>query len=161
MPSFDVVSEVDIHELQNAIDQAKREIATRYDFRGSKSEIALEDLLIKLTADDQMKIKALQEIVKQKLAKRGISLKSVTFKDPQPAGGDLIKQEVVVKQGLTQDELKRINKSVKETKMKVSGQIQGDQLRISGKKRDDLQDVISFLKDNITDLELQYTNFRD
>lgn len=162
MPSFDVVSKVNIQEVKNALDQARREIETRYDFRDSKSEIDFKDeALIVLIADDQMKLGAVRDILQTRLAKRGVSLKSLEFKDPQKAGGDMLRQEVLVKQGLKDDELKRINKSIKELKLKVTSQIQGDQVRVSGKKRDDLQSAISALRGAITDLELQYVNFRD
>ncbi|MCL4147962.1 UNVERIFIED_CONTAM: hypothetical protein GTU68_031396 [Idotea baltica] len=161
MPSFDVVSTVDEHEITNAVDQVTREIANRYDFKGSKSAIELKENLIEIVADDDMKLRAVQDVLKQKLSKRGISLKSVDFKKEEKAGGDLIKQEVEIKNGLTQDELKKLNKLVKAEKMKVSCQIQGDQLRVSGKKRDDLQTVIAFFKEKVTDLDLQFENFRD
>ena len=161
MPSFDVVSRVNEQEVVNAIDQVKREIDTRYDFKGSKSSIQLEQLEIKVLTDDNMKLKALQEIIKQKLAKRGVSLKSVTFEEPEKAGGDMLRQLIKIKNGLKEDELKRINKLIKEMKVKVSSQIQGDELRVSGKKRDDLQTVIAQLKSGVTDLELQFVNFRE
>jgi uncharacterized protein YajQ (UPF0234 family) len=162
MPSFDVVSKVNIQEVKNALDQARREIETRYDFRDSKSEIDFKDeALIVLLADDQMKLGAVRDILQTRLAKRGVSLKSLEFKEPQKAGGDMLRQEVLVKQGLKDEELKRINKSIKDLKLKVTSQIQGDQVRVSGKKRDDLQSAISALRAAITDLELQYVNFRD
>jgi cyclic-di-GMP-binding protein len=161
MPSFDIVSKADLQEVRNAVDQARREITTRYDFRDSKSEIDIKELLITLTADDNMKLKAVQEILKLKLAKRNVSLKCVEFKDPQPAGGDMLRQEVLVKQGLNDDELKSINKAIKAQKIKVTSQIQGEQIRVSGKKRDDLQAVIAHLRSEMKDLELQFINFRD
>ncbi len=161
MPSFDIVSKVDMQEVKNAVDQVQRELSTRYDFKGSRSSIELKELLIIVIADDQMKLKAIQELVRQKLAKRGISLKSVIFEDEQPAGGDLLRQEIKVKQGLTDEEQKKINKLIKGTKFKVSSQIQADQVRVSGKKRDDLQEVIGFLKTEVKDVDLQYTNFRE
>lgn len=163
MPSFDIVSEVNAQEVKNAVDQVRREIETRYDFKGKKVTIELneKELLIILMADEKMRIAALQEITKQKLSKRGISLKSVTFEDEKPAGGDMIRQEVKVKQGLTDDEAKKITKLVKEMKVKVSPQIQANQVRVTGKKRDDLQEVIANLRKSVNDIELQYTNFRE
>jgi len=161
MPSFDVVSEVNLQEVLNAVDQVKREIGTRYDFKDSKSTIDLKDTEITIVADDQMKLKAIQELLKQKLAKRGVSLKSVSFEEAQPAGGDLIRQLVKIKQGLDDEQLRRVNKLIKASGMKVTSQIQGNQLRISGKKKDDLQAIIAHLRSNITDIELQYINFRD
>lgn len=161
MPSFDVVSKVDMQEVRNAVDQVRREIGTRYDFKDSKSSVELNEALIVLTADDKMKLAALQDLLRQKLSKRGVSLKSVTFNEPSPAGGDMLRQEIVVKQGLTDEEQKKINKLIKATKFKVNSQIQADQIRVSGKKRDDLQGVIGHLKTEVKDLELQFTNFRD
>lgn len=161
MPSFDVVSEVNMQEVTNAVDQVRREIGTRYDFKGAKCEVALESDGIHLLADDEMRLKAVQEILRQKLAKRGVSLKSVVFEESQKAGGDMLKQLVIVKQGLAEDELKKIVKLIKTEKFKVQAQIQGDQLRVTGKKRDDLQEVIGFLKRTVQDTDLQYTNFRE
>lgn len=163
MPSFDIVSEVNDQEVKNAVDQVKREIETRYDFKGKKVTVELKEKerLIVLMADEKMRITALQEITKQKLSKRGISLKSVTFEEEKAAGGDMIRQEVKIKNGLTDEEAKKITKLVKETKMKVTAQIQGEQVRVTGKKRDDLQEAIAYLKTKVTDIELQYTNFRE
>jgi len=163
MPSFDVVSKVNIQEVKNAVDQAQREIQTRYDFKDSNASIELneKDFLITLAGPDKMKMAALEEILKQKLSKRGVSLKSVTFEELEPAGGDTFRQKVLVKQGLTDEERKRINKLIKDTKLKVTSQIQGDQVRITGKKKDDLQTAIAQLRTSVTDLDLQFTNFRD
>lgn len=162
MPSFDVVSEVNVQEVRNAVDQVDREIGTRYDFKGSKASIEFQDeSIIILVADDQMKLSAMQELLRQKLAKRGVSVRSMEFKDPQAAGGDTLRQEVLVKQGLKEEDLKRLNKQIKGLGLKVSSQIQGDQLRVTGKKRDDLQAVIAGLREQVKDIELQFTNFRD
>ncbi|MCO6430921.1 MAG: YajQ family cyclic di-GMP-binding protein [Deltaproteobacteria bacterium] len=161
MPSFDVVSKVDTQEVKNAVDQARREIGTRYDLKDTKCSVELTGPLIVIMADDQMKLNAVQEIVRQKLAKRGVSLKSVEFKDAQAAGGDMLRQEVAVKEGLKEEELKQINKLIKNMKVKVSSQIQGDQVRVSGKKRDDLQSAIAHLKKEMAEVDLQFVNFRD
>ena len=161
MPTFDVISTVEMQEVRNAVDQVTREITTRYDFRGSKCSVELKELEIIIMADDDMKLSAIQDIIKQKLSKREISLKSVEFTPEEKAGGDMLRQVVKVKQGLTQDELKKINKMLKAQKFKVSAQIQGEQLRVSGKKRDDLQEVITYLKSEVKDLALQFENFRD
>ncbi|MEZ4754418.1 MAG: YajQ family cyclic di-GMP-binding protein [Bdellovibrionota bacterium] len=161
MPSFDVVSSVDMQEVKNAVDQAQREIANRYDFKGSKASIELKESMIILMADDDMKFKALQEIIQQKLAKRNVALKSVEFKDQTKAGGDMIRQEVVIKEKLSEEELKRLNKLVKSEKLKVTVAIQGDQLRVTHKNRDTLQETMSFFKAKASDLPLQFTNFRD
>jgi uncharacterized protein YajQ (UPF0234 family) len=163
MPSFDVVSEVNKQEVKNAVDQTQREIQTRYDFKGSNATVELNEKenTIGLHGPDKLRMSALEEILKQKLAKRGVSLKSVTFEEAQPAGGDTLRQKVIVKQGLTEEERKRINKIIKESKLKVSSQIQGDQVRVIGKQRDDLQLAIAHLRQEVTDLDLQFTNFRD
>ena len=134
---------------------------TRYDFKGSKSSIKLEELTITIEADNDLRLKAIQELLRTKLAKRKVSLKLLVFNDPQPAGGDMIRQVINVKDGLKEEELKKLTKLVKQMKIKVQPQIQSSQLRVSGKKRDDLQNVMAHLKDTAPDLELQFTNFRD
>ena len=161
MPSFDIVSEVDLHEVTNAVDQTCREISQRYDFKGSKSSVELEDGQIKVMTDDEMKLNAIEQILKQKFAKRGVGLKLLNFQEPEKAGGDMLRQLIKIKQGLEQEDLKKLGKMIKETKIKVSTQIQGNQLRVTGKKRDHLQEVIEYLKKNVDHLELQFTNFRD
>lgn len=162
MPSFDIVSEVNLQEVKNAVEHVRKEIGTRYDFKGSKSSVDLTvENLITVVADDNMKLQALQELLRQKLAKRGVSPKSVEFKDPVPAASNTLRQEVVVKQGLTDEELKRINKLIKEKKLKVTGQIQDKQIRVTAKKRDDLQEIIGYLRTAVTDINLQFLNFRD
>lgn len=163
MPSFDVVSKVDVQEIKNGIDNTRREVETRYDFKGAVASVDYQEneSAIALVASDQMRLTALVEMLKQKLAKRSVSLKSIEFDEPQPAGGDTLRQRAVVKQGLSEEERKRITKLIKESKIKVSSQIQGDQVRISGKNRDDLQSAIGLLRATIQDIELQYVNFRD
>jgi uncharacterized protein YajQ (UPF0234 family) len=163
MPSFDVVSEVNKQEVKNAVDQTQREIQTRYDFKDASATVELNEKegTISLQGPDKLRMGAMEEILRQKLSKRGVSLKSVTFDTPQPAGGDTLRQKVTIKQGLSEEERKRITKMIKETKLKVTAQIQGDQVRVSGKKRDDLQVAIAQIKSSITDLDLQFTNFRE
>lgn len=163
MPSFDVVSEVNTQEVKNAVDQTQREIQTRFDFKDARATVELseKDWTITLQGPDKLKMAALEEILKQKLAKRGVSLKSVTFEALLPAGGDTLRQKVLVKQGLTEEERKRVSKSIKDSKLKVTAQIQGDQVRVTGKKRDDLQTTIAHLRSSITDIDLQFTNFRE
>ncbi len=161
MPSFDVVSEVDMQEVDNAVNQAKKEIQTRYDFRGSNSKLELEDNTLTLHAEDSMKLKAMIQILSEKMAKRGIGLKSLKFSDPEKAGGDTLRQKVEILQGIKTEDGKKIVKLIKDQKLKkVQAQIQQEQVRVTGPKRDDLQNVISLLKEKI-DLELQFTNFRD
>ncbi len=163
MPSFDVVSTVNMQEVKNAVEQVHKEITTRYDFRGSKSSIELKEkeAQIIIVADDKMKLSAIQDITRQKLAKRGVSLKSTEWKDAAAAGGDTIRQEILIKQGLSDEQLKTVNKTIKELKAKVTSQIQGDQVRVTGKNRDDLQSIIAQLRVQIKDIELQFVNFRD
>jgi uncharacterized protein YajQ (UPF0234 family) len=163
MPSFDVVSEVNKQEVKNAVDQTTREIQTRYDFKDSKATVELneKDWIITLHCPDKLKMSALEEILRQKLSKRGVSLKSVKFEGAQPAGGDTLRQLVTIKQGLSEEERKRVTKMIKEAKLKVTAQIQGDQVRVTGKQRDDLQTAIARLRTEITDVELQFINFRD
>jgi uncharacterized protein YajQ (UPF0234 family) len=163
MPSFDTVSEVNWQEVVNAIDQTNREIITRYDFKDSKSTVELKEKEkhVLVMADDEMRLSAIEGIIKQRMAKRGVSLKSIVFKDSEKAGGDMLRQIIEIKQGLTAEEVKRLAKLVKDQKFKVTAAIQGDALRVSGKSRDELQTVIQFLKSSATDLELQFTNFRE
>lgn len=163
MPSFDIVSKVELQEVRNAVIQVQKELATRYDFRGSKTTIELleKELMIVILADDQMKLSAVQELLRQKFAKRGVSVKCVEFKESAPAGGDMVRQEVLVKQGLKDEELKGITKSIKNGKFKVNAQIQGDQVRVTGKSRDELQTVIAHVRGEMKELELQFVNFRE
>ena len=161
MPSFDVVSIVDMQEVDNAVNQTKKEINTRYDFKGSKAEITVDDEQITLLAEDNMKLEAMNQMLKQKMVKRGIGVRSLDFQEPQPASGDAVRQTVKIKQGIETDDAKKMVKLIKDQKMKkIQAQIQQDQVRVTGAKRDDLQTVIAFLKENV-DLELQFVNFRD
>jgi len=163
MPSFDVSSSVNTQEVRNAVEQVRKELMTRFDLKGSKCSIDYQEKesLIVLVGDDRLKLKSVSDLTSEKLAKRGVSLKSVEFAEPIAAGGDTLRQEVKIKQGLTVEELKRLSKHIKETGIKVSAQIQGDQLRVNGKKKDDLQTAIASLRASIEDLNLQYGNFRD
>lgn len=162
MPTFDIVAEVNLQEVDNAINQAKKEIETRYDFKGTKSSISYDKSgTISIVADDTMKLRSVNEILSQKLSKRGISLNSLEYKETERGSGDTIRQDIVLKQGIKTDDAKRIVKLIKDSKKKVQGQIQGEQVRVTGAKRDDLQEVIQLVKGNITDLDLQFTNFRD
>jgi len=162
MPSFDVVSEVDLQEVDNAVNQVQKEIATRYDFKGSKSSVEHENSKVTLKADDEMKLKAMADMLRQKFSKRGISPKSLNFKASEKGSGDSKKQTVEVIQGIAQDKAKKLVKLIKDKKLKkVQAQVQGEQLRITGPKRDDLQAVIKILEEEVDDLALQFNNFRD
>ena len=160
MPSFDVVSEVDMHELQNAIDQTEREVTTRFDFKGSNAKIEKNDNVITLTASNDFQIKQMLDILYQKMAKRGIDIQTLDVGKIEPAGkGANVK--INVRQGIDKELSKKIVKYVKDSKVKVQAAIQGEQVRITGKKRDDLQEIIALLRTADLGLPLQYTNFRD
>ena len=162
MPSFDVVSEVDMHEVDNAVNQAKKEIETRYDFKGSKTEITKEENLITVVSEDSMKLKAVNQILNEKMAKRGVGLRSLKYQEPEKAGGDMLRQRIEILQGISTDDARKIVKYSKDQKLKkVQAQIQQDQVRVTAPKRDDLQKVIALLKQEIDTIELQFTNFRD
>jgi uncharacterized protein YajQ (UPF0234 family) len=163
MPSFDAVSRVDEQELDNAYNQVLKEIQTRYDLKNSKSTIEFDKKTLTLTllADDKMKLQAITEILSQKLAKRGIGLKSLDYKEIENASGGALRQKVVVKQGVSTEDAREIVKLVKDLGLKkVSAQIQQDQVRVNGPKRDDLQEVIQHLRVNAK-IELQFVNFKD
>jgi cyclic-di-GMP-binding protein len=161
MPSFDVVSEVSSMEVENAVNQAKKELASRFDFKGSKTEIVLEKNEIKLSAEDQFKIKALHEIVIGKLAKRQISLKNIesVAADLSPLGH--ARQVIKIKQGIEQPVAKEITAFIRDTKLKVTTQIQGEAVRVTGKSRDDLQAVIAAVRGHDFPVALNFQNFRD
>ena len=161
MPSFDVVSEVDPQEVDNAINQTRKEIVQRYDFKGTKTSIDVDKESIHVVSDDDFKVKAVVDVLQSKFVRRGISLKALVYGKIEPAAGGLAKQTITVQQGIDADRARQIVKLVKDTKLKVQTQIQGDQLRISGKKRDDLQSVMQLLKAQDLDLPLQFSNFRD
>lgn len=160
MPSFDIVSKVDMQEVDNAVNQAKKEISQRYDFKGSKSEIDLKENTITLLADDDYKLKAVIDILQSKILKRNISLKSLDYAKEEPASGGMVRQVINIKQGIATEKGKEINKIIKDTKMKVQSQIQGDQVRVTGKKIDDLQEVIQLLKSKDLGVDLQFVNMR-
>jgi uncharacterized protein YajQ (UPF0234 family) len=158
--SFDIVSKVDMQELDNAVRQAMREIETRFDFKGSKSEIRLEKQEVVIIADDDYKLKSVIDILHSKMARRGVSMKNAEFGKVEPAAGGTVRQTLSIKQGIDQDVAKQITKLIRESKLKVKSQIQGDQIRVSGKSKDDLQKVIHMVKEADFPLELQFVNFR-
>jgi uncharacterized protein YajQ (UPF0234 family) len=161
MPSFDVVSKTDLNEVDNAINGARREIDTRFDFKGSKCTMERSEESITLFADDDMKLKQMQELLKGYVTRRKLDAGALEFKDPERASGNAVRQEVIVKQGIDQKLAKEIVKAIKDAKLKVQAAIQGDELRISGKKRDDLQDAIALIRGLKIEQPLQYVNFRD
>lgn len=160
MPSFDVVSNFDAHEVSNAVDQANREVHTRFDFKGTGSKYELEGQLITLTTQSDFQLKQMLDILRQKLSKRGVDIGCMKEEDPQITLSQAT-QVVLLRKGIETLLAKSLVKTIKGRKLKVQTAIQGDKLRVSGKKRDDLQSVISLLKDTDVDLPLQYENFRD
>ena len=161
MPSFDIVSEVNISEAENAIQNVTREISTRYDFKGSKSSVEMADGVITIFADDDMKLRQMHEILQGNMQKRGIEPGSLDYQKEEPAAGQSVRQRVLLKQGVDKELAKKIVKAIKGEKFKVQVAIQGDELRVTGKKRDDLQEVIAFVKGMKLEQPLQYQNFRD
>jgi cyclic-di-GMP-binding protein len=161
MPSFDITSEVNKVELKNAIDQVNKEIGTRFDFKGSDSRIEQTDLVLTIHADDDFKLKQVTEILNAKCAKRGVDLRAFDAKGVERAGGDKVKQVVNVRNGIETELAKKIVKLLKESKIKVQGSIQGEAVRVSGAKKDDLQGAIALVRAQITEVPLQYGNFRD
>jgi hypothetical protein len=160
MPSFDVVSEFDAHEASNAVDQANREVTTRFDFKGTGSKFVLEDNVISLTSQTEFQLQQMADILRQKLAKRGIDIACLKEEEIEISGSEA-RQKIILRQGLETSLSRELVKKIKGSKIKVQSSIQGEKLRISGKKRDDLQAVIALLKDTDVDLPLQYENFRD
>jgi uncharacterized protein YajQ (UPF0234 family) len=160
MPSFDIVSEVDMHEVANAIDQTNRELDTRFDFKGSGARVENTDAILSLQAGNEFQIRQMLDILHRKMAKRGIDIDALTEGDVVTSG-TRAKLEITVRQGIDQDSARKIIKLIKESKTKVQSSIQGDKVRVSGKKRDDLQEVIHLLREAHTGLPLQYINFRD
>jgi uncharacterized protein YajQ (UPF0234 family) len=158
--SFDIVSKLDMQEMTNAINQATKEIETRFDFKGSKSSIELEKDQVVLVSDDDFKLQNVRDILISKMAKRGISLKNLEHGKVEPAAMGTVRQRISLKQGIDQDNAKKINVLIRDSKLKVKSQIQGDQIRVSGKSKDDLQSVIALLRKADIPLELQYINFR-
>jgi len=160
MPSFDVVSEFDAHEASNAVDQANREVSTRFDFKGTGSKYTLEGDTISLLSQTDFQLKQMLDILRQKLGKRGIDIACLKEEEIEIAGNEA-RQKVILRQGIDTPLAKELVKKLKASKLKVQASIQGEKVRVSGKKRDDLQEAIALLKDADTELPLQYDNFRD
>lgn len=158
--SFDIVSQVNMAEVGNAIQQAMKEIGTRYDFKGSKSQITLEGEEIVIIADDEFKLEQVKDVLAGKLVRRGVSLKSLDYQKIEPAAGGTVRQRARIKQGIEQDVAKQINKLIRDSGLKVRTQIQGDQMRVFGKSRDELQNVIQMLKAADLPVDLQFVNYR-
>ncbi len=159
--SFDVVCKVDLDEVKNAVSQAMKEIGQRYDFKGSVSKVELkDDKVLVLNSDDEVKLKAVIDVLQTKLHKRGVSIRSMVYGKLEPASKGSVRQEVTIQQGIPIEKAKGLIKAVKDAKIKVQASIQGDQLRVSGKSRDDLQEVITLFKRDDQGLDLQFTNYR-
>ena len=161
MPSFDIVSDVNQVEVRNAVDQANKEIGTRFDFKGSDARVELAEKSLTLYADDEFKLKQVTDVLLARLAKRGVDIRALKSSDPEKISGNKMKQAVTVRTGVDAELAKRIVKLVKESRLKVQASIQGDSVRVSGAKRDDLQSVIALTRKSVTDYPLQYENFRD
>ena len=161
MPSFDIVSRTDLPEVDNALNAMRREIDQRFDFKGSNCSIERDDTELTILADDDLKLRQMHELLKGHLTRRKVDAGALEFKKEEKAAGQSVRQQVVVRQGVPQDLAKKIVKAVKGSKLKVQVAIQGDQLRVTGKKRDDLQSAIDLVKGMKNELPLQYVNFRD
>lgn len=161
MPSFDIVSKTELAEVDNAVQGVIREIGTRFDFKGSHCTVERKEAQINILADDDMKLKQIQELLKGYITRRKLDAGALEFKEPQKASGNALRQEVIVKQGIDQVLAKKIVKEIKDNKLKVQVSIQGDELRVSGKKKDDLQMAIQFVRGLKIEQPLQYVNFRD
>jgi cyclic-di-GMP-binding protein len=160
MPSFDIISEFDKHELQNAVDQANKEVSTRFDFKGTDSSFELNDDKLLMISESTFQLQQMFSIVCSKLTRRGIDIACMDVGDAKPSGKGM-RQEIIMKQGLDSAVAKKIVKLIKDKKLKVQAAIQGDQVRVTGKKRDDLQEVIQMLREEKLEIPLQYDNFRD
>lgn len=161
MPSFDVVSKVDMQEVANALQQTRKEILQRYDFKGSKTEIEQEKSAIKIVSDDDFKLKAVIDVLQSKLVKRGVNLKSLEYGKVEPAAGGAARQVITVHEGLDTDAAREVVKLIKDTKIKVQAQVQDDQVRVTAKQRDELQRVIQALRAADFRRPLQFVNMRD
>jgi uncharacterized protein YajQ (UPF0234 family) len=161
MPSFDIVSEVDQVELRNAVDQANKEITNRFDFKGSDARVEVADKLLTMFADDEFKLDQVYDMLTAKLGKRGVDVRCLDKGKPDKVGGNKVKQEIKLKVGVEGELAKKIVRHIKDSKLKVQASIQGDTVRVTGAKRDLLQETIALVKKSITDVPLQFNNFRD
>ncbi|HEY5633509.1 MAG TPA: YajQ family cyclic di-GMP-binding protein [Burkholderiaceae bacterium] len=161
MPTFDVVCEANMVELRNALDQANKEVSNRFDFKGSDARIEQKERELTVFADDDFKLGQVRDVLVAKCAKRGVDVRFLEYGDPQKIGGDKMKQQITVRHGVSGDLAKKIVRAIKDSKLKVQASIQGETVRVSGGKRDDLQSAIALLKKEVTDVPLAYQNFRD
>jgi hypothetical protein len=161
MPSFDIVSQVDKQEVRNAVDQANKEVGNRFDFKGSDARVELAELALTVFADDEFKLGQVLDVLRGRMTKRNIDIRSLELGTVEKISGDKVKRTVTVKTGVPQDKGKQIQKLVKDAKLKVAASIQGDAVRISGGKKDDLQAAIQLVRTSVADIPLQFINFRD
>jgi len=163
MPSFDIMCEANAVELKNAVDTANKEVANRFDFKGSDARFELNEKEHEITAfaDDEFKLGQVRDVLLSKMAKRGVDARFLDVKDPEKIGGDKMKQKMVVKNGVESELAKRIVKLIKDNKLKVTASIQGDVVRVTGPKKDSLQEAIALVRQGVTDVPLSYQNFRD
>jgi cyclic-di-GMP-binding protein len=161
MPSFDIVCEANAVEVKNAIEQANKEIANRFDFKGSDARIEQKELELTAYADSDFKLQQVRDVLMGKFAKRGVDARFVKADDPEKIGGDKVKQKLTIRNGVEQELAKRIVKLLKDSKMKVTASIQGDIVRVTGAKKDNLQEAIALVRQQVTDIPLRYDNFRD
>ena len=161
MPSFDIVSQVNEQEVKNAVEQTNKEITNRYDFKGSDARVEQKELELAVFADDEFKLGQVMDVLRGRLAKRNVDVRSLEPGTMEKISGDKVKQPVKVKVGIAQDKAKSIIKLIKDSKLKVAGSIQGDAVRVTGGKKDDLQSAIQLVRKSVTDLPIQFINFRD
>ena len=161
MPSFDIVSQVDRQEVKNAVDQANKEVQNRFDFKGSDARVEQNELALTVFADDDFKLGQVLDVLRGRLAKRNVDIRTLELGAIEKISGDKVKQRVLVKVGIAQDKGRHIVKLIKDSKLKVQGSLQGDAVRVSGAKKDDLQAAIQLVRKSVTDLPLQFINFRD
>ena len=162
MPSFDIVSEVEKTEVKNAVEQTNKEVGTRFDFKGSDARVEQAEMVLTVFADNEFQLDQVQDILNGRLAKRGVDVRSLDISDKvEKISGNKVKRNCTIKVGVESELAKKIVKLIKDSKLKVQASIQGDTVRVTGKKRDDLQEAIAFIKKSITDFPLQYQNFRD
>ena len=161
MPSFDIVSQVDRQEVKNAVDQTNKEVQNRFDFKGSDARVELNELALTVFADDDFKLGQVMDVLRGRLAKRNVDIRSLELGTIEKISGDKVKQPVKVKVGIEQEKAKHIVKLIRDAKLKVSGSIQGDLVRVSGGKKDDLQSAIQLVRKSVADIPIQFINFRD
>jgi cyclic-di-GMP-binding protein len=161
MPSFDIVSQVDRQEVKNAVEQTNKEITNRFDFKGSDARVELNELVLTVYADDEFKLGQVLDVLRARLAKRNVDIRSLESGAVEKISGDKVKRPVTVKVGVPQEKGKQIQKLIKDAKLKVAASIQGDAVRVSGAKKDDLQSAIQLVRTSVPDLPLQFINFRD